>query len=321
MHGSLMRLATTSQHIEILEKHTSDDHASIAYKKLIGKAVSRQNVQYWRKIFILNSGKVSTTDNQLKDLRRFVPTSPYDDFGTDQAIPEVARCILVIPDQHAPYQHADAIPFLVAVRDAFKPDCVVNLGDELDFHALSFHDADPNLDSAGTELEKAKLFVEELHTEFPRQVICHSNHGSMTYRKAKAHGIPVQMIKSYRDVLFPTHGAPGWSWGEAWRIQTPMGVVMFKHQASGILGDAAHNQCNLVVGHNHGNFSIEYAASSAHLYYGMYSGCLIDKDAMAFAYGKHTRNKPIIGCSVIIEGRPTLIPMVLDQDGRWIGVL
>ena len=42
---------------------------------------------------------------------------------------------------------------------------------------------------------------------------------------------------------------------------------------------------------------------------------------MAFAYGKHTLKKPIIGCSVILDGRPMLIPMVLDYNGRWIGRL
>ena len=228
---------------------------------------------------------------------------------------------MVIPDIHAPYQHPDTLPFLRAAKTQFNPDLVVDLGDELDYHAMSFHDSDPNLDSAGVELEKGKEFLNELYGLFPQVLVCHSNHGSMQFRRAKAHGIPVQLIKKYRDVIFPEHGAPEWSWAHNWRINTPLGEVLFKHQASGILSDAAHNSCNLVVGHSHGNFSVEYSASSSHLYYGMYCGCLIDKDSMAFAYGKHSLRKPIIGCGIILNGRPILLPMVLDSGGRWIGRL
>lgn len=152
-------------------------------------------------------------------------------------------------------------------------------------------------------------------------LVCHSNHGSMTYRRAKAHGIPVQLVRRYRDIVFPGLDASGWSWADSWKVSTPLGLVMFKHQSSGILADAAHNGCNLVVGHSHGNFSVEYCASSAHLYYGCYSGCLVDKDSLAFAYGRLSKNKPIIGCTLILNGRPTLIPMVLKENGRWQGKL
>jgi hypothetical protein len=227
--------------------------------------------------------------------------------------------VLVIPDLHAPYQHADALRFLQAVRHEFQPDLTVCLGDELDYHAMSFHDSDPNLDSAGAELERGKVFLEELHKDFPELLMCHSNHGSMQFRRAKAHGLPVQLIKSYREVIFPQHNAPGWSWAYQWKVGTPLGQVLFKHQASGsVLVDAAHNQCNLMVGHNHGNYSVEYSASSACLYWGAYGGCLIDKDSLAFAYGKHSLRKPIIGCAVILNGRPMLIPMILNTEGRWI---
>lgn len=321
MRGSLMRLFTKEQHKEILEGFPSNLGAAEAYMARSGATISTQNVAYWRSVFIENKGNLSGTDNKLKGQRILRSPQPDDDIGELGFVPEVAECILVIPDMHAPYQHPDTISFLKEVREKFVPDLVVCLGDELDYHSMSFHDSDPNLDSAGAELEKAKLFMQEVHDEFPQVLVCHSNHGSMVYRRSKAHGIPVQMIRKYRDVIFPAHGAPGWSWGFSWKINTPLGPTMFKHQTSGILADAAHNSCNLVVGHNHGNFSVEYSASSAHLYYGVYAGCLIDKDALAFAYGKHSMKKPIIGCVVILNGKPLLIPMVLNEEGRWQGNL
>lgn len=318
MRGALMRNFTKEQHIAILSDNPSNVLAAEAYYALGGVDVSRQIVKYWRTIFIDNAGKLATADNALKQQRVLRKSQPDDDVSDVSFIPDCAESVLVIPDQHAPYHHPDTLPFLTAVRNAFNPDLVVNLGDELDYHGLSFHDSDPNLDSAGVELEKGKAFLAELFVEFPQMLICHSNHGSMVYRRAKAHGIPVQLLKTYREIILPGCRNEQWSWAFSWRINTPLGEVMFKHQTTGILADAAHNSCNLVVGHNHGNFSVEYCASSSHLYYGVYSGCLVDKDALAFAYGKHSMRKPIIGCTVILNGRPMLIPMVLNEDGRWI---
>ena len=50
----------------------------------------------------------------------------------------------------------------------------------------------------------------------------------------------------------------------------------------------------------------------------MMVGCLIDDKALAFEYNKTTVGRPIIGCGIIIEGQPMLIPMILDKKGRWI---
>lgn len=87
---------------------------------------------------------------------------------------------------------------------------------------MSFHDSDPNLDSAGAELERGKKFLKKLHSEFPQVLVCHSNHGSMTYRRAKAHGIPVQLVRRYRDIVFPGLDASGWSWADSWKVSTPL---------------------------------------------------------------------------------------------------
>lgn len=320
MRGKLMRLFTQGQHEAILNSNPLDADAAKAYALVAGETITPQNVRYWRKLFVDNAGNMAKTDRELKEDRKVRQPEPCK---SDVSHPKkVYRCILHIPDQHAPYQHQDAIPFLMKVSMRYKPDLIVNAGDELDFHAMSFHDSDPNLDSAGAELEKGKEWLHQLHKLFPDMLICDSNHGSMAFRRAKAHGLPVQLIKSYREVVFPDGGGEGWHWAESWRVKTRLGDVLFKHQASGsILADAAHNACNLMVGHNHGNYSVEYTASSSHLYWGAFGGCLIDKDSYAFAYGKHSLRKPVIGCTVILDGRPMLIPMVLNKDGRWNGKL
>jgi len=46
---------------------------------------------------------------------------------------------------------------------------------------------------------------------------------------------------------------------------------------------------------------------------------LIDQKSMAFNYAKNFRTRFIIGCGIIIDGIPRLLPMVLNKKGDWIG--
>ncbi|AEZ65093.1 hypothetical protein phiKT_00010 [Escherichia phage phiKT] len=319
---SLIALFTKEQHQSILGKHLDNTAAAKAYNELLGwnsPVVYRQVVAYWRKIYIDHGGKKGEAIREEKQAVKLVQPSPSDDIGNTD-VPDVCRRILVVGDLHAPYTHPDAIAFLRHVRDSYVPDMVVQVGDETDGHAISFHDSDPNLDSAGVELEKAKLVLEKLHDLFPNLLVCDSNHGSLVYRRAKAHGLPVQFIKKYRDILFPEHGAKKWSWADAWVLNTPLGPVRFQHQVSGdFMLNASHERTSLVLGHEHGRFEVQYAASSSALYFGAYAGCLIDRKSLAFAYGKLHRKKPILGVMVITDGCPQLIPMLMNEEGRWVG--
>ena len=322
MRGKIAKLFTQAEMWGVFTENEDDAEAARLLSELKGVLVSRQLARYWRRIVMDNKGNQVATDRKLKTGKPLRNPSPQDDLGDLSFIPAQAERILVIGDLHAPYQHPDTLWFLEQIKAQLSPDLVVQIGDETDGHALSFHDSDPDLDSAGVELEKAKVFLAELHDMFPRMLICDSNHGSLVYRRAKVTGIPAAMIKRYRDILFPEHGAPGWSWAMSWHINTALGEVMFKHQKSGsLLGDAAHNRCNLVVGHEHGLFGVEYGASEHSLYWGANTGCLVDRKSLAFAYGKHSLKKPIIGALVIDNGRPVSLPMTLKENGRWNGRL
>ena len=52
--------------------------------------------------------------------------------------------ILVISDMHMPYHHPDSFAFLKAVKKSFDPTRIINIGDEVDNHGISFHDSDPD---------------------------------------------------------------------------------------------------------------------------------------------------------------------------------
>ena len=60
-------------------------------------------------------------------------------------IPEDNSRVLIIPDMHIPYHHPDTIPFLTHLKKKYNPTRIVCAGDELDKHALSYHDHDPDL--------------------------------------------------------------------------------------------------------------------------------------------------------------------------------
>ena len=224
---------------------------------------------------------------------------------------------LVIPDLHAPFHHIDSIPFLVAVRDRFKTEQTICLGDETDQHALSYHEHDPNLYSAGDELAQAAEFLGQLHREFPVMRLCESNHGSMVYRKAMTHGIPKGMLKTYEEI----YNVKGWSWHEE-IIETINHKikVCFKHSFGSTVHTALPKQGGvcIVQGHHHSKCNVEWLETPTNRLFGMTAGCLIDSTSLAFAYNRLSPARPFLACGVILNGMPINIPMWTDHRGRWI---
>jgi len=243
---------------------------------------------------------------------------------TPKSIPVVSEnaCVLVISDMHAPYNHPDMIPFLEAIKQKYKPDRVIGIGDELDYHALSFHDSDPDLPSASGELKLGQAVLRQVAHLFPDVDLVDSNHGSMAFRRAKAHGIPRHLIVSYRDAIFEREGGDGWNWHQRLTVTLSNGQkCVFVHTAGvDCLRNAEHLGMCFVQGHHHEKFEIRYSSNPEKLYWGMTVGCLIDDDQLAFAYNKLNRCRPLIGCGIIIDGLPKLLPMVLESGGQWNGV-
>ena len=223
--------------------------------------------------------------------------------------------ILFLSDTHVPYSHRDLIPFLTAVKKKYKPTRVISVGDMVDFHALSYHDSDPDLFSAGDELLEAIKILKPIYKLFPKVDICESNHGSMVYRKAKTNGVPRHCLKSYGEVL---EAPDTWRWYPEIKININDTSILVRHQfKKNILQAAQFEGKSLIAGHFHEDFSISYASNSDNLIWAMTVGCLIDNKSLAFAYNKTFAKRPIIGLGMVINGQPMLIPMVLNKYGRW----
>lgn len=226
------------------------------------------------------------------------------------------KVILCISDMHVPYHHPDTYQFLKSIKNKYSPTRIVNLGDEVDYHAMSFHDSDPDLFSAGHELQKAIEYLEQFYELFPKMDLVESNHGSMVYRKGKHHGVPRSIMKSYRDIL---QAPKGWQWHADLELKLPnKNKVYFCHGiGSNVLKVSQEMSMCVVQGHYHNSFSIQYWGNPFHLNWGMQVGCSIDDKSLAFAYNKLIVKRPIIGHGIIIDGQPKLLPMVLNKKGRW----
>jgi len=226
------------------------------------------------------------------------------------------KSVLLISDQHAPYHHQDTLAFLKAIKEEIQPDRVINLGDETDQHAWSFHSSEPDLLSPGNELKAAKKYITELHSIFPVMDLVESNHGSLFFRKALANGLPYDLFKPYNQL---------WGVGDSWlwhfdlSIKLPNGQSCYFHHGKNadVTKLSKAMSMNAIQGHYHEKFKIEYWRNPSQTYWGMQTGCLIDHKSMAFAYNKNNLHRPILGTGVIVDSRPALVPMELTKSGKW----
>ena len=224
--------------------------------------------------------------------------------------------ILFISDLHLPYHHPDSFAFLQYLKDKYQPTRVICLGDELDKHGLSYHDHDPDLYSAGHELQASLPLIKQLEEMFPVMDILESNHGSLVWRKAKTNGIPKQYIKSYNDVLGV---GKGWKWHFDMTLDLPDGTQCYVHhgKASDILKLSQQMGMSAVQGHYHTDLGARFWANPNGLYFGMQCGCLIDRESYAFAYSNVNIKKQLIGTGLIIDSLPIVEPMILNERGEW----
>jgi hypothetical protein len=214
---------------------------------------------------------------------------------------------LVIGDLHAPYQHESAVDFLADIARREKPSRVVCIGDEIDAHALSRYDPDPDERSPGDELGLAVESLRPVYKLFPKVRVCESNHTWRPYRKAFAAGLPRRCLRPMRAIL----DAPaGWRWAPFHRL----GEIMFCH-GEGFGGPnaglhaATRYRISTVIGHIHSYAGVAWVQGFADRLFGFMVGCLINPAARAFSYAKYSAHRPALGCGLIADGVPTWFPL------------
>jgi UDP-2,3-diacylglucosamine pyrophosphatase LpxH len=221
----------------------------------------------------------------------------------------VAR-VLYVSDLHCPNEHPKALDHLKKIRNKFKCDRIVFLGDELDAAAFSKYPLNPDMPNAGEELELAIKHLKPFYKEFPEAKVLSSNHGERIFKKCLVSGLPSAVIRRYAEILqYPV----GWELVE----ETEIDEVLAMH------GDPfnksswriAHEKVkqSIVMGHIHSSAGIFYSQLRKKKLLCANFGCLIDVRRMAFDYGKKCIEKPCIGSGVVIDGEEAhFIPMGAD---------
>ena len=229
------------------------------------------------------------------------------------------KAVLLIGDSHLPYEHIDYLDFCQYVSNYFSCKLHIHMGDFEDHHAISFHDSESELLSAGDELISVIEKAHYWYKAFPKLKIIDSNHGSLVYRRLKKAGIPIAHIRPLKEI----YETPRWTWYGDLMLSTKQGDVYLTHGKTSVYNKLAREiGCSAAQGHFHGKLEITWANSVFHERFDMFVGCGIDIKSLAFAYGKNNIPQPMLGCGVIDdEGNPHIVRMRLNKKGRWIGEL
>ena len=233
--------------------------------------------------------------------------------------------ILVIGDTQKPFEHPDYLAFCEAVAEKHSCGRIIDIGDTADCLNWSDYPANPDAPSAKQEIEALKERFEIWAAIFPKVEVVLGNHESRIRRRLDKAGFGESMLP-IEQVLRLAFGLPrGWKIYDKVVAETPKGNVAFMHgdeRGASIRPGSTSNiiGMSLVRGHNHSTFYLHYQLTFTDLRYDMMVGCGIDPNAIAFKYDKKNLKRPILGCGVIKNGVPKLIPMHL-KNGRWTGQL
>ena len=227
-----------------------------------------------------------------------------------------SKRVLVIGDIHEPVCRKGYLQFNRDLAKKHEVDTIVFIGDLVDWHAISFHDQNPECPSAADEYTLAKKMVQRWHRAFnvkryPNGVfVCIGNHDARPKRLAESVQIPAALLRDYNE-----------QWGTNWKWLTSKIIdnVYYCHghgKAGGI--NPAYNMAkamgmSVVMGHCHSKGGCKWLVNPLRRWFGMDTGCGIDDKRHAFAYAKEAAYRSVLSSCVVIKGEPQHIMM---QCGR-----
>jgi predicted phosphodiesterase len=221
----------------------------------------------------------------------------------------------VVGDLHCPFSHPLYLKFC---QDAFSKHRVQHVhfaGDVADHHAISQWDADANGLSAEDEWSQAVGQIAKWYEAFPLATVSIGNHDERHCRLASKHGLPARYLQSYNN-LWATHK---WDWA----FEHKHDGVLYTH-GTGCSGKnaaislAIQRRASVVIGHTHTYAGVTFHANPDNRIFGLNTGCGIDTRAYAFAYGRDNPVRPVLGCSVVVDGDcPIFIPMPCGRGERY----
>jgi predicted phosphodiesterase len=211
--------------------------------------------------------------------------------------------VLVIGDLHCPADLNRYRQHCQRIRDKYKTNRTVFIGDIVDAHRWGRWDPHHDADSPPIEYKKSLSRVDWWHRNFPDAIVTIGNHDERAVKQARSCGIPDNLVKGYADAW----DTPSWKWCHDVEID---GVRYF--HGEGFSGKSPHVNAAMaamkstVMGHIHGVSGIQYISRPGGRYFGMAVGCGVDIKHPYMAYAEKHPTKPVLSCGVVIDGKPYL---------------
>ena len=225
-----------------------------------------------------------------------------------KAITTEGKPKLVFADPHVPFDHPGYLDFLVDTYAKYNCGMVISLGDQTDQHVFSRFTKEAIAQGAIEEYYAARERTQQYLTAFKTGKMTKSNHDDRYIKLAARNGLPELFLKSFAEL----YGVPaGWEISDEFVIDD----VLYKHGegcggADGALKAAQRNGMSICIGHFHTLAGVKYYANPRELWFGMNVGSGIDRQAYAFAYGIHHKDKPILGCGIVYDSsHAEFVPM------------
>jgi hypothetical protein len=207
------------------------------------------------------------------------------------------RRILVIGDIHAPFVLKGYLDFCKDTYAKYNCNQVIFIGDIIDNHYSSYHEADPDGMGGADELAYAIDVVKDWSEAFPVADVLIGNHDRLIMRKAFSSSIPKQWIKGYNEVL-----GTNWNWVD----RIVYDDVQYVHGEGGTARTKAKNDMmSTVQGHIHTEAYTDWLVGRNFRVFGTQVGCGVDSSSYAAAYAKHFK-KQAIGCAVVLGGNTSI---------------
>ncbi len=222
--------------------------------------------------------------------------------------------VLVIGDSHFPAVHPGYLAFCSDLRDKYKCDTAVHIGDVCDVHAISQHERSPDAQGPVDEYEAAMEDIKKWKKAFPVLHVCEGNHDARICRMAATVNIPSRFLKGYVEL----YDTPKWNW----KPEHTFDDVFYTHGTGAGGSYPAFNLMqkmlmSVVSGHIHSAAGVWWRANPLRRIFGLNVGCGVDDKHVAFKYGENLKIRSILSAAVILDGVPMHLVMPCGPKEKY----
>lgn len=224
--------------------------------------------------------------------------------------------VLVIGDLHLPFAHPNYLKFVLETKEKFKCNKIVFIGDVVDNYAHSRFSKDPDTASAEVEYEQFMHGIRKWYEAFPEATWILGNHDKRPFNKAKEIGLGRIFTQSVNTIYDCPKG---------WKITPSIEIdgVLYTHGVSsgGQTGWQDYSRKlgkSVVIGHIHSVGGVRYHQNpDGKQLFTLAAASGIHDDTYAFAYGKDSAVKSMLGCGIVRGGTKAYFEPMDLSDRRF----